>query len=122
MMKGFPRFTPDTRNANPALVDPFTTTADRKKSESPYDPVACLGSSKNNGLSQSQGTTRLERFDENLEVIAVELTLPGVSCGLILIFWGSLKTRTPDPLTKSSLSDHTASTHPDLSRTRSNRR
>jgi aryl-alcohol dehydrogenase-like predicted oxidoreductase len=68
-----PRFTPEARKANQALVDLLGKIAARKKATPAQITLAWL-------LAQRQwivpipGTRKLERLDENLGAVAVELT------------------------------------------------
>jgi len=68
-----PRFTPDARKANQALVDLLGTIADRKKATPAQIALAWLLVQKP-WIVPIPGTTKLHRLDENLGAVAVELT------------------------------------------------
>jgi len=69
-----PRFTPDARKANQALVDLLRTIAERKKATPAQIALAWLLSRKP-WIVPIPGTTKLTRLDENIGAVAVELTL-----------------------------------------------
>ncbi len=68
-----PRFTPEARKANQALVDLLRTIADRKKATPAQIALAWLLAQKP-WIVPIPGTTKLSRLDENLGAVAVELT------------------------------------------------
>jgi aryl-alcohol dehydrogenase-like predicted oxidoreductase len=71
----FPRFTPEARQANVAVVDLLKAIAVRKKSTPAQIALAWLLAQKP-WIVPIPGTRRLERLDENLGAVAVDLT-PG---------------------------------------------
>jgi aryl-alcohol dehydrogenase-like predicted oxidoreductase len=68
-----PRFTPEARKANQALVDLLSRVAERKKATSAQIALAWLLVQKP-WIVPIPGTTKLERLDENIGAAAVELT------------------------------------------------
>ncbi len=68
-----PRFTPEARKANQALVDLLRKIAERKKATSAQIALAWLLAQKP-WIVPIPGTRKLERLDENLGAVAVELT------------------------------------------------
>ena len=68
-----PRFTPEARKANQAFVDLLGTVAKRKKATPAQIALAWL-LAKKPWIVPIPGTTKLERLDENLGAVAVELT------------------------------------------------
>ena len=68
-----PRFTPEARAANQALVDLLGTIAERRKATPAQIALAWLLAQKT-WIVPIPGTRRLERLDENLGAAAVELT------------------------------------------------
>ncbi len=68
-----PRFTPDARKANQALVDLLGRIAARKKATPAQLALAWLLAQKP-WIVPIPGTTKLERLEENLGAAAVELT------------------------------------------------
>lgn len=68
-----PRFTPEARAANQALVDLLGTIAERRKATPAQIALAWLLAQKP-WIVPIPGTRRLERLDENLGAAAVELT------------------------------------------------
>jgi aryl-alcohol dehydrogenase-like predicted oxidoreductase len=68
-----PRFTPEARKANQALVDLLGTIAERKKATPAQIALAWLLAQKP-WIVPIPGTRRLERLDENIGAVAVELT------------------------------------------------
>jgi aryl-alcohol dehydrogenase-like predicted oxidoreductase len=68
-----PRFTPDARKANQALVDLLRTIAERKKATPAQIALAWLLAQKP-WIVPIPGTTKLSRLDENIGATAVELT------------------------------------------------
>jgi aryl-alcohol dehydrogenase-like predicted oxidoreductase len=70
-----PRFTPEARKANQALVDLLGTIAAQKKATPAQIALAWLLAQKP-WIVPIPGTTKLTRLDENLGAVAVELT-PG---------------------------------------------
>lgn len=68
-----PRFTPEARKANQALVDLIGRIADRKRATPAQIALAWLLAQKP-WIVPIPGTTKLERLDENLGAVAVELT------------------------------------------------
>jgi aryl-alcohol dehydrogenase-like predicted oxidoreductase len=67
-----PRFAPDARKANQALVDLLATIAERKKATPAQIALAWLLTQKP-WIVPIPGTTKLERLYENLGAVAVEL-------------------------------------------------
>ena len=68
-----PRFTPEARKANQALVDLLGRVAGKKKATPAQVALAWLLAQKP-WIVPIPGTTKLERLDENLGAVAVELT------------------------------------------------
>jgi aryl-alcohol dehydrogenase-like predicted oxidoreductase len=68
-----PRFTPEARKANQALVDLLRTIAERKKATPAQIALAWLLAQKP-WIVPIPGTRKLERLDENIGAAAVELT------------------------------------------------
>ena len=71
--QNLPRFTPEARQANQTLVDLVRTIATRKKATSAQIALAWILAQKP-WVVPIPGTTKLERLDENLGAIAIELT------------------------------------------------
>jgi aryl-alcohol dehydrogenase-like predicted oxidoreductase len=68
-----PRFTPEARMANPALVDLLARIGQRQKVTPARLALAWLLAQKA-WIVPIPGTTKLKRLEENIEAIAVELT------------------------------------------------
>ena len=68
-----PRFTPEARKANQALVDLLGKIAERKKATPAQIALAWLLAQKP-WIVPIPGTTKLHRLDENIGAAAVELT------------------------------------------------
>jgi aryl-alcohol dehydrogenase-like predicted oxidoreductase len=68
-----PRFTPEARKANQALVDLLARIGERKKATPAQIALAWLLAQKP-WIVPIPGTRKLERLDENLGAVAVELT------------------------------------------------
>jgi aryl-alcohol dehydrogenase-like predicted oxidoreductase len=68
-----PRFTPEARKANQALVDLLRTIAERKKATPAQIALAWLLAQKP-WIVPIPGTRKLERLEENIGATAVELT------------------------------------------------
>jgi aryl-alcohol dehydrogenase-like predicted oxidoreductase len=68
-----PRFTPEARKANRALVDLVGRFAERKKATSAQVALAWLLAQKP-WIAPIPGTTKLSRLEENIGAVAVELT------------------------------------------------
>ncbi|MGO9177618.1 MAG: aldo/keto reductase [Desulfobaccales bacterium] len=68
-----PRFTPEARKANQALVDLLGKIAERKKATPAQIALSWLLAQKP-WIVPIPGTRKLERLDENLGAVAVELT------------------------------------------------
>jgi len=68
-----PRFTPEARKANQALVDLLSKVAERKKATSAQIALAWLLARKL-WIVPIPGTTKLHRLEENLGAASVELT------------------------------------------------
>src|SRR5439155_16973520 len=68
-----PRFTPEARQANQALVDLLGGIARRKNATPAQIALAWLLAQKP-WIVPIPGTRRLERLDENIGAVAVELT------------------------------------------------
>ena len=68
-----PRFTPEARKANQALVDLLGQIAARKKATPAQIALAWLLAQKP-WIVPIPGTTKLQRLDENIGAVAVELT------------------------------------------------
>jgi len=69
-----PRFTPENRKANQAFVDLLGEIAQQKKATPAQIALAWLLAQKP-WIVPIPGTTKLQRFEENIGAIAVELTL-----------------------------------------------
>jgi aryl-alcohol dehydrogenase-like predicted oxidoreductase len=69
----FPRFTPDARKANQPIVDLLSHVAARKNATPAQIALAWLLAQKP-WIVPIPGTRKLERLDENLGAVAVELT------------------------------------------------
>ena len=70
-----PRFTPEARKANQALVDLLASIAERKKATPAQIALAWLLAQKP-WIVPIPGTTKLHRLEENIGAVSVELT-PG---------------------------------------------
>ena len=68
-----PRFTPEARKANKALVDLIGTVAERKKATPAQIALAWVLAQKP-WIVPIPGTTKRQRLDENIGALAVELT------------------------------------------------
>jgi aryl-alcohol dehydrogenase-like predicted oxidoreductase len=68
-----PRFTPEARKANQALVDLLSRVAERKKATPAQIALAWLLAQKP-WIVPIPGTTKLNRLEENLGAVAIELT------------------------------------------------
>src|SRR5207249_8826968 len=68
-----PRFTPEARKTNQALVDLLRNIADRKKATPAQIALAWLLAQKP-WIVPIPGTTKLERLEENIGAVVVELT------------------------------------------------
>ncbi len=68
-----PRFTPEARKANQALVDLLGKIGERKKATPAQIALAWLLAQKP-WIVPIPGTTKLERLDENIGAVTVELT------------------------------------------------
>jgi len=68
-----PRFTPEARKANQALVDLLGQIAEQKKATPAQIALAWLFAQKP-WIVPIPGTTKLHRLDENLGAVALELT------------------------------------------------
>src|SRR5438093_8309257 len=68
-----PRFTPEARKSNVALVDVLRTIAKRKKATPAQIALAWLLARKP-WIVPIPGTTKLARLEENIGAVAVELT------------------------------------------------
>jgi aryl-alcohol dehydrogenase-like predicted oxidoreductase len=68
-----PRFTPEARKANKALVDLIGAIAERKKATPAQVALAWVLAQKP-WIVPIPGTTKLSRLDENIGALAVELT------------------------------------------------
>ena len=73
MRNNIPRFNPDVRKANLAVVDLLATIAERKKATPAQIALAWLLARKP-WIVPIPGTRKLERLDENIGAAAVELT------------------------------------------------
>ncbi|MBB6093838.1 aryl-alcohol dehydrogenase-like predicted oxidoreductase [Povalibacter uvarum] len=71
--QGLPRFTPEARKANQALVDLLTTIAGHKKATPAQIALAWLLAQKT-WIVPIPGTTKLSRLEENLGALEVKLT------------------------------------------------
>ena len=68
-----PRFTPEARKANQALIQLLANIAERKKATHAQVALAWLLDQKP-WIVPIPGTTRLNRLEENIAAVAVELT------------------------------------------------
>jgi aryl-alcohol dehydrogenase-like predicted oxidoreductase len=68
-----PRFTPEARKANQALVDLLSKVAARKNATPAQIALAWLLAQKP-WIVPIPGTTKLNRLDENIGAVSVELT------------------------------------------------
>ena len=68
-----PRFSPEARKANQAMVDLLATIAERKKATPAQIALAWLLAQKP-WIVPIPGTTKLHRLEENIGAVAVELT------------------------------------------------
>jgi aryl-alcohol dehydrogenase-like predicted oxidoreductase len=68
-----PRFTPEARKANQALVDLLRTVAERKKATPAQIALAWVLAQKP-WIVPIPGTTKLHRLEENIGAVDVELT------------------------------------------------
>src|SRR5206468_9230045 len=68
-----PRFTPENRKANQALVDLLSRIAKRKKATPAQIALAWLLAQKP-GIVPIPGTTKLHRLDENIGAASLQLT------------------------------------------------
>jgi aryl-alcohol dehydrogenase-like predicted oxidoreductase len=68
-----PRFTPEALKANQALIDLLARIAGQKKATTAQIALAWLLAQKP-WIVPIPGTTKLERLDENIGAVAVELT------------------------------------------------
>ncbi len=68
-----PRFTPEARKANQALVDVLRKIAEQKKATPAQIALAWLLAQKP-WIVPIPGTRKVERLDENIGAVAVELT------------------------------------------------
>jgi aryl-alcohol dehydrogenase-like predicted oxidoreductase len=68
-----PRFTPEARKANQALVDLLRKLAERKKATPAQIALAWLMAQKP-WIVPIPGTTKLHRLEENIGAVAIELT------------------------------------------------
>ena len=68
-----PRFTPEARKANKALVDLLDSIAQRKNASPAQIALAWLLAQKP-WIVPIPGTRKLERLDENIGAVAIELT------------------------------------------------
>jgi aryl-alcohol dehydrogenase-like predicted oxidoreductase len=68
-----PRFTPEARKANQALIDLLGAIARRKKATPAQIALAWLLAQKQ-WIVPIPGTTKLKRLEENIEAAAIELT------------------------------------------------
>jgi aryl-alcohol dehydrogenase-like predicted oxidoreductase len=68
-----PRFTPENRKANQALVDLIGKFAEQKKVTSAQIALAWLLAQRS-WIVPIPGTTKLHRLEENIGAVAVELT------------------------------------------------
>ncbi len=68
-----PRFTPEARQANQALVDLLRSIAERKKATPAQIALAWLLAQKS-WIVPIPGTTKQHRLDENIGAVSVELT------------------------------------------------
>jgi len=68
-----PRFSPEARKANRALVDLIAAFASKKNATSAQIALAWLLAQKP-WIVPIPGTTKLERLEENIGAVAIELT------------------------------------------------
>ena len=68
-----PRFTPENRRANQALVDSLSKIAEKKKATSAQIALAWI-LAQDFGMVPIPGTTKLHRLEENIGAAAIELT------------------------------------------------
>src|SRR5438309_4392917 len=68
-----PRFTPENRKANQALVDLLTNVAERKKATTAQIALAWLLAQKP-WIVPIPGTTKLQRLEENIGAVNIELS------------------------------------------------
>jgi aryl-alcohol dehydrogenase-like predicted oxidoreductase len=68
-----PRFTPEARKANQALVDLLAEIAQRKKATPAQIALAWLLAQKP-WIAPIPGTTKLNRFEENIGAASIKLT------------------------------------------------
>jgi aryl-alcohol dehydrogenase-like predicted oxidoreductase len=73
-----PRFTPEARKANQALVDLLNTIAQRKQATPAQIALAWLLAQKP-WIVPIPGTTKLHRLEENIGAVSIELTLDDLS-------------------------------------------
>jgi aryl-alcohol dehydrogenase-like predicted oxidoreductase len=73
-----PRFTPEARKANQALVDLLGTIAARKNATPAQVALAWLLAQRP-WIAPIPGTRRLERLDENIAAVGLDLTAEDVS-------------------------------------------
>ena len=69
----FPRFSPEARKANRSLVDLIAAFASKKKATSAQIALAWLLAQRP-WIVPIPGTTKLERLEENIGAVAIELT------------------------------------------------
>ena len=69
-----PRFTPEARKANQALIDLLVSMAERKKATPAQIALAWLLAQKP-WIVPIPGTTKLHRLEENIGAVALDLTL-----------------------------------------------
>jgi len=69
-----PRFTPEARKANLALVDLLRKVAERKKKTTPAQIALAWLLAQKPWIVPIPGTRKLERLEENIGAVAVELT------------------------------------------------
>jgi aryl-alcohol dehydrogenase-like predicted oxidoreductase len=69
-----PRFTPEARKANMALVDLLRKVAERKKKATPAQIALAWLLAQKPWIVPIPGTRKLERLEENIGAVAVELT------------------------------------------------
>ena len=72
-----PRFTPEALKANRALIDLLAEVAQRKQATPAQIALACLLAQKP-WIVPIPGTTKLQRLEENIGAVAVELTTDDV--------------------------------------------
>jgi aryl-alcohol dehydrogenase-like predicted oxidoreductase len=70
---GFPRFTPEARRANVGLLD-LLAAIERRKAATPAQIALAWLLARKPWIVPIPGTRKLERLDENLGALAVELT------------------------------------------------